>query len=96
MQRTITVLAVAVLVATVLVISSTVAFARPLRGGVPLQNETPCEVFGGKHPLFKPTAPEPPEDPTEPPIATCWHISQGPGLVVASDPPPLDPPPVHD
>ena len=89
MQRTVKVLAVAGLVATVLVISSTVAFARPLRGGVPLQNETPCEVFAGNHRLFRPTAPEPPEDPTEPPIATCWHISQGPGLGIASHVPPL-------
>ena len=37
MQRIVKVLVVAVLVATVLVISSTVAFARPLRGGLPLQ-----------------------------------------------------------
>jgi hypothetical protein len=88
-QRVIKVVAVVLLVATLLVISSIPAFARPLRGGVPLQTETPCEVFDGNHPLFRPTAPEPPEDPTEPPIAACWHVSQGPGLERASDVPPL-------
>ena len=88
MQRIVKVLAVAALVATVLVISSIPAFARPLRGGVPLQTETPCDVFAGSHPLFRPTALESPEDPTEPPIAACWHISQGPGLERASDVPP--------
>ena len=85
MQRTVKLLAVAVLVATVLVISSTVAFARPLRGGVPLQNEKVCEMLAENHPLAE-------NDPrfevrtgsTEP----CWHIS--PGLERASDvvPPP--------
>ena len=86
MQRIVKVLAVAVLVATVLAISSIPAFARPLRGGLPLQNEKLCEMLVGNHPLFVPTAPEGP-----PPVvtATCWHISRGPGLERASDVPPL-------
>jgi hypothetical protein len=85
-QRIARVLAVAILVATVLVISSTVAFARPLRGGVPLRNENVCEKLVHDHPLAE-------TDPRfqfrrDSPIAPCWHIS--PGLEQASDvvPPP--------
>jgi hypothetical protein len=91
-QHTVKVLAVAVLVATVLVISSTVAFARPLRGGLPLQRPEPsqsfvCERLVGNHPrtLFRP------DDPTELPTATCWLRNLG--LEQASDVvPPVVPP----
>ena len=86
MQRNVKVIAVVVLVATVLVISSTVAFARPLRGGVPLQNEKMCEKHAGNHPRFEETAPRPPEDPSEDISAACWLVS--PGLGQASDVPP--------
>ena len=86
MQRIVKVFAVVVLVATVLVISSTVAFARPLRGGVPLQNEKMCEKHAGNHPRFEETAPRAPEDPSEDVSAVCWHVS--PGLEQASDVPP--------
>jgi hypothetical protein len=71
-QRIVKVVAVAVLVATVLVISSIPAFARPLRGGVPLQNKKLCEkMLKENHPNFVETAPQPP-----PPVVTtpCWHI----------------------
>jgi len=83
MRRSVKILAVAVLVATVLVISSTTAFARPLRGGLPQQNERLCEMLAGNHPRFAETAPEPSEPGTEGPTATCWHVS--PGLGRASD-----------
>jgi hypothetical protein len=82
-RRIVKVLAVAVLVATVLVIFSTTAFARPLRGGLPQQNERLCEMLAGNHPRFAETAPEPPGPGTENPTATCWHVS--PGLGRASD-----------
>jgi hypothetical protein len=85
-QRIVKVLAVAVFVAAVLVVSSTVAFARPLRGGVPLQNENVCGMLVGNHPLAE-------SDPRfelrpDSPIAPCWHTS--PGLEQASEvvPPP--------
>jgi hypothetical protein len=94
-QRMFKVLAVAVLAATVLVMASIPAFARPQRGGLPVQNEELCaKMIDEKNQQnFVPTAPigPPPEVDAE-----CWHISQGPGLVVASDPPPPDPPPVRD
>jgi hypothetical protein len=81
-QRIVKVLAVAVLVATVLVISSTMAFARPLRGGVPLQNEKVCDkMLAENHPRF--------EVRTTSEIGPCWHVS--PGLGIASgdaEPPP--------
>ena len=82
MQRIVKVLAVAVLVATVLVISSTAAFGRPLRGGLPLQkpelsHSFVCERLVGSHPLFGP------DDPTVAPDATCWLRS--PGLPQASE-----------
>ena len=80
MQRVVEVVAVAVLVATVLVVTSTMAFARPLRGGLPMQNERLCEKLAGSHPRFTETAPEPAEDG---PTAACWHVS--PGLGRASD-----------
>jgi hypothetical protein len=57
-RRNVNVLAVAVLVATVLVISSTAASARPLRGGLPLQkpelsHSFVCEMMlDGNHPHF--------------------------------------------
>jgi hypothetical protein len=82
-RRIVKVLAVTVLVATVLVISSTTAFARPLRGGLPQQNERLCEMLAGNHPRFAETAPEPSEPGTEGPTAACWHVS--PGLGRASD-----------
>ena len=85
MQRVVKVLAVAVLVATVLVISSIPAFARPVRGGVLLQNEKVCDKHVGNHPRF---------ELRDSLLGPCWHISLG--LVVASDPPPVDPPPVGD
>ncbi len=72
MQRIVKVLTVAALVTTVLMITSTVALARPLRGGVPLQNEKLCEkMLEENHPNFVKTAPQPP-----PPVVTtpCWHI----------------------
>ena len=82
MQRIVKVLAVAVLVATVLVISSTAAFGRPLRGGLPLQkpelsHSFVCERLVGSRPLFGP------DDPTEAPAARCWL--RGPGLTQASE-----------
>ena len=83
MRRSVKVLAVAVVVATVLVISSTMALARPLRGGLPQQNERLCEMLAGNHPRFAETAPEPSEPGTESPTAPCWHVS--PGLGRASD-----------
>ena len=82
MQRIVKVVAVAVLVAMVLMVS-TPAFARPLRGGLPLQNENLCEMLAGNHPRFVETAPEPPGQGTEGPAAACWHVS--PGLGRASD-----------
>ena len=83
MRRSVKVLAVAVVVATVLVIFSTTAFARPLRGGLPQQNERLCEMLAGNHPRFAETAPEPSEPGTESPTPPCWHVS--PGLERASD-----------
>ncbi len=83
MQSIVKVLVVAVLVATVLVVSSTTAFARPLRGGLPLQNERLCEMLVGNNPRFVETAPEPLGHGSEGPTATCWHVS--PGLGRASD-----------
>lgn len=80
MQRVIKIVAIAMVVATVLVVSSTTAFARPLRGGLPIQNERLCEMLAGNHPRFAETAPEPSEDG---PTAVCWHVS--PGLGRASD-----------
>jgi hypothetical protein len=73
-QRIAKVLAVAVLVATVLAISSVPAFARPVRGGVLLQNEKVCDKHVGNHPRFelRPLSP----------FGPCWHIS--PGLERAS------------
>jgi len=56
-QSIVKVLVMAVLVATVLVVSSTTAFARPLRGGLPLQNERLCEMLVGNNPRFVETAP---------------------------------------
>jgi hypothetical protein len=85
-RRIVKVFVVAVLVATVLVISSTVAFTRPLRGGVPLQNKQMCDKLAGNHPRFETTAPRAPEDPSEDVSAACWHVS--PGLERASDVPP--------
>ena len=86
MQRIVKVFAVAVLVATVVVVSSTVAFTRPLRGGLPMQNEKLCEKHAGNHPRFETTAPRPPENTSEEVSAACWHVS--PGLGQASDAPP--------
>ena len=82
MQRIVKVFAVAVLVAMVLVISSTAAFGRPLRGGVPMQGEKQDDHLCAKkldeqHPRFAETAPksaEPGDPPTE---AACWHTSPG-------------------
>ncbi len=75
MQRIVKVLAVAVLVATVLVISSIPAFARPVRGGVELENEQVCDRLALDHPRFewRPLGT----------IETCWHTSEG--LERASD-----------
>ena len=86
MQRIVKVFAAAVLVATVLVVASTVAFTRPLRGGLPMQNEKLCEKHAGNHPRFETTAPRPPENTSEEVSAACWHVS--PGLGQASDAPP--------
>ena len=83
MQRIVKVVAVAVLVMTVVMVFTTTAFARPLRGGLPLQNENLCEMLAGNHPRFVETAPEPPGQGTEGPAAACWHVS--PGLGRASD-----------
>jgi len=80
-QRSVKVLAIAVLVATVLIVSSTAAFGRPLRGGLPQQNERLCEKLAGYHPRFAETAPEPPSE--DGPTAACWHVS--PGLGRASE-----------
>ncbi len=71
MRRIVKILGVAVLLATVLVISFTAAFARPLRGGLPLQEPElsqsfVCERLLGNHSLFRP------DDPNEAPAATCW------------------------
>ncbi len=74
MQRIVKVLAVAVLVATVLAISSVPAFARPVRGGVLLQNEKVCDKHVGNHPRF---------ELRDSLLGPCWHIS--PGLERASD-----------
>ena len=78
MQRIVKVLAVTVLVATVLVVASVPAFARPLRGGVPLNNAV-CDVgLVGNHGLFVERNPNfnPPEDPSPVP-ADCWHLVPG-------------------
>ena len=75
MQRIVRVLAVAVFVATVLVISSTVAFARPLRGGVLLQNEKVCVKHIGNHPLAE-TDPRFELRPDSP-LGPCWHTIPG-------------------
>ncbi len=75
MRRIVKVLAVAVLVATVLAVASIPAFARPLRGGLPLQNEKVCAMLAEDHPRFEVRT----ANPTQP----CWHIS--PGLERASE-----------
>jgi hypothetical protein len=74
-QRIVKILAVAAFVATVLVISSTAAFARPLRGGVLLQNEKVC----GKHVENHPLAETDPRFELRPdsPLGPCWHTSPG-------------------
>ncbi len=82
MQRIVKVLVVVVLMAVVLVVASVPAFARPLRGGVPLQKPElsesfVCDRLEGKHvrDLFVSEAPlpgPPLEDPAE-----CWHTSPG-------------------
>ncbi len=75
MQHIVRVLAVAVFVATVLLISSTMAFARPMRGGVLLHNEKVCEKHVGNHPLAE-------NDPRfelrhDSLLGPCWHIIPG-------------------
>lgn len=66
---------VALVMAAMMVIASTAAFGRPLRGGVPLQNEEVCEKLAENHPRF--------EVREDSPIGPCWHTS--PGLERASD-----------
>jgi hypothetical protein len=87
-QRIVRVLAVVVFVATVLVITSTVAFARPVRGGVPLQNEKVCEMLVENHPLAENDDPRFELRPDSP-IGPCWHTS--PGLEQASQVVPTPP-----
>ena len=69
MQRIVKVLAVAVLVATVLVIASIPAFARPVRGGVELENEQVCEKLAEDHLRFEWRSSNSGQ--------TCWHTSKG-------------------
>ncbi len=66
---------VLVTAAMLVVLVSTAAFARPLRGGVPLQNEKVCEKLAENHPRF--------EVRPDSPIGPCWHTS--PGLEQASE-----------
>jgi hypothetical protein len=79
-QRIVKVVAVAVLVAAVLVITSTVALARPLRGGVPLQNKEVCVRLVENHPLAESDVPR--FELRDSPLGPCWHTS--PGLKQAS------------
>lgn len=75
MQHIVKLLAVAALVTTLLVITSIPAFARPLRGGVKLENKQVCEMLAENHPRFEWRPPGSTE--------TCWHTS--PGLKQASE-----------
>lgn len=77
MQRIVKVFAVVALMAAVLVVASVPAFARPLRGGVPLNNAV-CEVgLVGNHRLFVERNPNfSPNDPSPVP-ADCWHLVPG-------------------
>jgi hypothetical protein len=81
-QRIVKVLAVAVFVAAVLVMTSTAAFARPRLGGVPLQNEEVCKRLVANHPLAESDDPRFELRPGSM-IALCWHTS--PGLEQASE-----------
>lgn len=82
-RRIVEVLAVVVLMAAVLVVASIPAFARPVRGGVPLQNDNLCTMMlaghphFGEHPRFAETAPIAPEPGDPPTEAACWHTSPG-------------------
>ncbi len=78
MQRIVKVLAVAVLVATVLVISSIPAFARPLRGGVEVSSRV-CHTSAND--LESQSGEFHWEDPATKTV--CWHTSEG--LERASD-----------
>jgi hypothetical protein len=82
MKRLMMLVTVVLLTAAMLVVlASTAAFARPLRGGVPLQNQTLCDKLLEEHPQFNPhprftlTALRPGAPP--PTGTVCWHISPG-------------------
>jgi hypothetical protein len=87
-QRIAKVLTVAALVTTVLMITSTVALARPLRGGVLLQNEKVCDMLVENHPLAESDDPRFELRPGSL-IGPCWHTS--PGLDQASQVVPSSP-----
>jgi len=69
LRRIVRIIVVAVFVATILVVSSVPAFARPRFGGVELSQTKVCEKLAEDHPRF--------EWRTEGGERQCWHISPG-------------------
>ena len=80
MKRILRAITVAMLVATVLVVASVPALARPRLGGVPLQNEEVCLRHVVNHPL---TGIDRRFELRTTSAVLCWHVS--PGLAQASD-----------